>query len=543
MDVLTSEHLQRMANSALAALEREKRRINGLNVFPVPDGDTGTNMALTLKAAVKGMSGATIHQQAKALAHGALWGARGNSGTILSQFFHGFYVGLQECEHADAHDIARAFQSAAQTAYSAVTEPQEGTMLTVGRAAAEGAVQAADAGLDVDGVLEAALQAAVEALERTPQLLPILQEAGVVDAGGEGLVVCAAAALEALRNEGTVADFSHSSNLSEDVGSVEAFDVHSIDPHSRFAIHEADITFQYCTEFLVSGTAIDLESLRSTLSPLGDSLMVVGSSELVKVHVHTDHPGKALEEGCRWGDLMDVSVGNMKRQNEDSLRGQRQEAEVAIVAVGWGAGFSEIMASYGVAEIIPATSALKPSAGQFLEAIERAPATRVIVLPAHKDAALAAQQGADMSSKEVAVVPAYTAPGAISALLQFDAQADFQESVRAMTAGAEGMRVAQVTQAARDASLQGVDVEAGDFITMVDGELTCASKGLLEAVRTALASMGLDDGALVTLYFGERIQPETADEHCRTLQEEFAGCEFEVYAGGQSTFDYWIAVE
>lgn len=539
MQSFTGQSLRRMAGAALAALERERGRIDSLNVFPVPDGDTGTNMALTLRAAIEGISspnGALLSDTAEELAALTLRGARGNSGTILSQFFHGFFLGVAHLAEASALQVAQALDEAAKAAYQAVAEPQEGTMLTVGRAAADAALEAANQGNDVTAVFEAALHGATTALARTPEQLPILKEAGVVDAGGEGLVVAVRAALEALRDPQL--DWTTAT-----LGSV----TDSHDLPTKHVIEATDITYTYCTEFLVHGESIDLARVQTALEPLGDSIIVVGSPTLTKVHLHTNHPGRALEIGCQWGFLSSISVDNMQEQNRVLAADANESTSdvPAVVAVAWGAGFEAILSAHGAKEIVTVNSTLKPSAGQLLEAIERTASGHIILLPAHQDVLFAAQQAASLTEKNVVVLPATTSPAAVSALLRFDETQSFDDNVQAMQEGIEEVRVAQVTVAARSTTLQGVEVQQGEFIAMVDGRLVSAHDDLYAAVHAALKSLEPTGDSLVTLYYGEPVSSDVAQAHAQCLEEELVdvGCEFEVYEGGQKTYHYWIAIE
>lgn len=541
--------LREMAVAALAALERERARIDGLNVFPVPDGDTGTNMALTLRAALPPPDCRDLAETARAMARGALRGARGNSGTILSQFVYGFSRALGDLAQARPYEVARALQGAVEAAYNAVAEPREGTMLTVGRAGAEAALAAAARGADLLAVWEAALTAAAEALERTPELLPVLKEAGVVDAGGEGLVVGARAALEVLRTGQALAVPGDGIGLAGTGGGGDA--------HSRFAIEQAAITFTYCTEFLVSGEGIRIEQLRAQLAPLGDSLLVVGDENLVKVHLHTDHPGRALEIGCAWGELSAVNIENMKEQNKAAAAagaGERTQpvaapktnaGSVAVVTVSFGRGFRSLFESCGATAVVDATPTRKPSSGDLLDAIESCGAGQVILIPAHKDVVLSAQQAASLSSKEVSVLPVLSSPAAVSAIVQFDPEKDLARNVDAMLAATAGVRVAEVARAARDSTVDGVAVRMGQYLAFASGRIVAVESDLTAALKGALDALQPTRESLVTLYYGEGVAKEEAGRHAEQLRNASAaiGYEIEVYEGGQSAYEYWIAVE
>ena len=558
MNRLTGDLVVDMATAALNHLRRNKARVNALNVFPVPDGDTASNMILTLKAAIDAVGErGSVAQVAQAMASGALQGARGNSGTILSQFFYGFSLGVKDLESAGPVEMANAFASAAKAAYSAVHDPKEGTILTVGRRWGERAVLEAERGADLIEVFEAALAAAVEALEETPQLLDVLGEAGVVDAGGEGLVVCLQGALAALRGEEIALESGEWGDLQPNAnGAAPALSAHPTwsEAHHRDAIDLAEIEYKYCTEFLVKGESLSVDELRERFMPLGDSLIVVGDERLVKVHLHTNRPGQALEIACDAGDLLSVSIENMQEQNREHVESHRDRAsakkngeaagpKVAVVAVAAGKGFDELLRSQGVSAIVTGGQGMNPSAGELVDAIDATGAEHVILLPNNKNIILTAEQASTLAKTPVTVISTTSLPEAVAAIFHFDPTLPAGEAAAKMSEAASLVRTAEVTRAARDAQINGATVREGDFIGLSRGTLVSAGDALEGTLIETVRGLEPEDGALVTLYFGEDVTSEEASSHQALLQREFPACEIEVYFGGQPVYLYFISVE
>ena len=554
MDRLTGDLVIAMAKTALVHLQKNERRINALNVFPVPDGDTATNMILTLKAAIEAAGdGPSLARVVEGMARGALRGARGNSGTIVSQLFHGFHLALRTLESAGPMEMARAFASASSAAYAAVHEPKEGTILTVGRRWAEAAIAEAERGSDLITVFERALEAAEAALEETPSLLDVLGEAGVVDAGGEGLVVALRGALAALRGEVSEPEPAPAYAPSNGrAASATAFP--NGDSHHRNAIHLADIEYAYCTEFLVQGESLSVEALREALMPLGDSLIVVGDHRLVKVHLHTNRPGRALEVACDVGELISVNIGNMKEQNREHVRGQLEQngktnangkvhAGVAVVAVASGKGFEELFYSQGVACVVSGGQSMNPSAGELVDAIEATGAKHVILLPNNKNIILTAEQASTLAKVEVTVVPTTSVPQGVAATFDFNPAASPDVIAQKMKRAIAAVRTAEVTRAARDAKIGDVSVRQGELIAVSDGMLLGRADAVEPVLIQAVERLSPEIGSLVTLYYGDEIDEQTAEAHRARLAEAFPGCEVEAYYGGQPLYLYFIAVE
>lgn len=556
VDRLSGDLVVKMATTALHYLQQHEARINALNVFPVPDGDTASNMIMTLRAAIDAVRGQeSLSEVADAMARGALLGARGNSGTILSQFFHGFALGVRGLEHAGALEMARAFASAAQAAYSAVHEPKEGTILTVGRRWGERAVQEAQRGADLVTVFDAALREAMEALEETPRLLDVLGDAGVVDAGGEGFVVCLQGALVALTGKELAEPVAVRQGAARN-GTTPARTVHAGvgDAHHRDAISLAEIKYKYCTEFIVQGQHLSVSDLREAFTPLGDSLIVVGDSRLVKVHLHTNRPGRALEIACDAGTLLSVSIENMERQNREHVESHRADEngaarnghagpDVAVIAVAAGSGFEELLRSQGVAAVVTGGQGMNPSTGELVEAIDSLGAQHVILLPNNQNIVLTAEQASMLARTPVTVVPTTSLPQAVTATVHFDPSLPVEEIVAKMKEAVREVRTAEVTRAARNARINGADVREGDIIALSDGALLCTACGLEEALVETVRGLAPDPGRLVTLYFGGEVDEAAAESHVRLLQREFPDLEIESYYGGQPVYLYLISVE
>lgn len=557
---LTGPMVLDMVAGALAYMERDEARINALNVFPVPDGDTGTNMILTVKAAWEAARrGGNLSEVCEAMAMGALRGARGNSGTIVSQFFQGFYLGVQGLVEANAYQVAVGLQRAAECAYASVLEPREGTILTVGRRGAEAAVKAADRGASVIDVIQAALTESSLALDETIEMLDVLKQAGVVDAGGEGLVVGLKGALAVLSGE-TISMSRPASPSIVVPTEMRQSASYAEDPHRRMAIHLTDdITFQYCTEFLVRGKSIPIDEIKERCAALGDSLLVVGSEQLVKVHVHTNRPGRALEIGSDYGELLEVSVENMKEQNKERATTHQvplddrptyqvsidasQANGVSVIAVIRGEGFEKILAEQGVTSFVHGGQSVNPSVGELTEAIEAAPTQQVILLPNNSNVALAAKQAAQLSSKNVVVVPTQCLPHAVAATFDWDPQQPIEEIAHAMNAAVAKTRVAEITRAVRAASINGFTITADDFLGLANGEIVAVGRRIDEVLAETIKALNPEEGELITLYSGEDVSQEASHDHQRHVKHAFPDCDVELYYGGQPIYHYCVSVE
>lgn len=553
VEKLTAEMFRTMAHAAAVRLEAEKARVDALNVFPVPDGDTGTNMALTLWAATEAVlesESDSLGELAESAAHGALMGARGNSGVILSQFLRGFADGIGSHTTATPTELAQSFATAAEAAYGAVMRPVEGTVLTVGREAANEAVRIAETGGDLQAVLEGALRAATETLADTPNLLAALREAGVVDAGGEGLVVAARGAYEVLNGKAP----AMSSPVTTPARPTDTVQGEQLTEDASDSPDD-EITYRYCTELVVRGDGIDRRSIKRDLSDLGDSLLVVGQDELVKVHIHTNHPGLVLELCGVRGQLLNIHIDNMEEQSRLAAEKlvptgmdrvtdaqARVPVEIAVVTVASGTGCIELLKSLGATAVVEGGQTMNPSTQEILTAIQNSRAKEALVLPNNKNVLMSARQAAHLASIPVTVVPTRSFCQGVAALLRFSPDASVAENAKQMEAAIGGTACGEITVAVRDARVESMDVRAGDYLGISDGKILVAAVERQEVVQQLIASLMMEDSSLATLYYGEDVEAEEAD-HIAQLVRDSLNLDVEVYRGGQPVYAYLLSVE
>ncbi len=541
--IVDGERFKRLVYAGLVWLRQHQEEINALNVFPVPDGDTGTNMVLTMQSAWEEVAGVDENNVGKVVhrvAHGALMGARGNSGVILSQIWRGMARHLDNKEWLTASDLAAALEEGVRTAYRGVIRPVEGTILTVAREAAEEATLAAGRTTDLSAVLERAVRRAWDALSRTPDLLPVLAEAGVVDAGGQGLCVILEGMMRALRGE----VMGEPAAAATAVGPAFAAE----------AVPEEE--YGYDVQFLIIGQNLDVEAIRRDIDAMGTSTLVVGDSETVKVHVHVPDPGVPLSYAVRLGSLRDVVVEDMQAQYREFVRARESARpapavtvagapvhDVGVVAVAAGDGLEKVFLSLGAAAIIPGGQTMNPSTEEILRVVESVPAPKVVILPNNGNIILAARQAQELSRKEVAVVPTRSIPQGVAALLAFNHQADLEENATAMARAAEDVRTGEVTTATRDAKLNGVTVRQGQIIGLQDDQLVVSGETVDEVVEALLERMGVAEMEIVTLYYGAGVQQEEAEALAARLQEKYPDQSFEVVYGGQPHYFYILSAE
>jgi len=529
--------LLRLFSGGAAALRQQAAALNAINVFPVPDGDTGTNMSLTMRASVDEAERAadrTLAGVARAATHGALMGAKGNSGVILSQIIAGF-VAPDGDDELDGLALAAALDRGRDAAYRVVSQPREGTILSVITAASAAAAHAAQRS-DVEAVLAAAADEARAAVARTPEQMPLLKEAGVVDAGAQGLYVLLDAMLRVLRGE-------EIAPLAGDLGSIDPAWLEATE-----RAHGEGHASGFCTEFVIEGEALDAGAIRERLLRMGESVLVVGGGALVRVHVHTEAPGDALAYARTLGAVSHEKADDMEAQFQ-ALAARRHDAAppvraggLAIVAVGAGDGVEALLRSIGAAAVVRGGQTMNPSAGDILAAIDATGADDVIVLPDNKNVILAAEQAAQASSARVHVVPSRSVPQGIAALIAANPEAGIEENMAAMTEAIAAVRTGEVTHAARATTIHGLSVAQGQPIGLIDGDLCVAEASIADAVRACVARM-LDGGAsLVTLYAGEGEDAAGADALADALRAEF-GVDVEVAEGGQPHYPYLIGVE
>ena len=555
MSKITTSLFQEMVQAASTRLNKQAEYVNSLNVFPVPDGDTGTNMGMTIENGAKEVAdkpASTVGEVASILAKGLLMGARGNSGVITSQLFRGFSQAIKEKDELTGQDLALAFQSGVEVAYKAVMKPVEGTILTVSRGAAIGAKKKAEETDDAVEVMRAALEGAKAALAKTPEMLPVLKEVGVVDSGGQGLVFIYEGFLSALTGEYIA---------SEDFQATPATMTEMINAehHKSVAGHVAteDITFGYCTEIMIGlkqGPTyvkdFDYEEFRNYLSNLGDSLLVVNDDEIVKVHVHTEDPGLVMQEGLKYGALVKVKVDNMRNQHDAQV--QKEEAiqaapsapkDFALIAVVAGDGLADIFKSQGVDYVISGGQTMNPSTEDIVKAIEQVNAKNVIILPNNKNIFMAAQSAAEVVDVNAAVVETRTVPQGFTSLLAFDPSQSIEANVEAMTASLSDVTSGSVTLAVRDTTIDGLEIHENDILGMVDGKILVSTPDMDQALLDTFDKMIDEDSEIVMIYVGEEGNQEQAQVLAEKLEEAHEDIEVEIFQGDQPVYPYLFSVE
>jgi len=542
---INGEQWAEMIRSAARYLERRKGIVDALNVFPVPDGDTGTNMSLTLLSAARNLDQVEEKEKyhfgarAEAMAQGALLGARGNSGVISSQILSGFSSVCLHEETIDGELFIKALDEGVKAAYLAVMKPVKGTILTVSEAAVTGGRQVLEEGNDdIVAIFEGAIREALKALELTPTMLPILKQAGVVDAGGQGFLFILEAFLATLKGE----------KLEDDDNLIAAPKFVGEDDVENLMVEDepmlpGDITFTYCTEFVIKNkdNAIDLNIIRDYLLKMGDCVLVVGNPGVCKVHVHTNEPGKALDFVTPMGSLHKMKIDNMREEMEKKER--LEVKKIGIIAVASGKGLEDVLASLGVHRIITGGQTMNPSTQDFVDAINDMRAREIIILPNNSNIILAAQQAANLSKGIVHVVPTKSIPQGIGALLSFDEADTGGENAKKMTEAAGSILTLEVTYAVRDTNYDGQEIREGQILGLVDGTLALTADDLDEGVLALFAQTLTDDHALVTIYYGEDADEESASALGEKIAALYDWVDIEVHAGGQPLYYYLISLE
>ena len=551
-------------------LSDKKEWINELNVFPVPDGDTGTNMTLTIMAAAKevaALNDPSMEQLAKAISSGSLRGARGNSGVILSQLLRGFTKEIKTVDEIDTTTLANAMVRGTETAYKAVMKPKEGTILTVAKGMADKALEMAAETDDIETFAQAVIKEGDRVLNLTPEMLPVLKQAGVVDSGGQGLMQVIKGAFDGLT--GNVTDFTLDGAEAPANGAAEKT-VQTGNGAARTDIDTADIKFGYCTEFIIKlekkYTDEDEEELKKYLGSIGDSLVVVSDDEIVKIHVHTNHPGLAFEKGLTYGSLSRMKVDNMREEHEerviqDSERLAKEQAqadtvkqeekeepeerrEYGFIAVSCGDGLSEIFKGIGADYLIEGGQTMNPSTEDMLNAIAHVNADHIFILPNNKNIILAANQARDLTEdKEIIVVPSKTVPQGITALVNFMPDLTSKENLENMTAEMERVKTAQITYAVRTTNIDGMEIEKGDIMAIGDKGMLAVEHSPEEAAKAALKAMLDEDSELVTIYYGCDVKEEDAEKLKEEAEKEVPDKELELQYGGQPIYYYMISAE
>lgn len=554
MSNITTSLFQEMVQAAATRLGKQAEYVNSLNVFPVPDGDTGTNMSMTMDNGAKEVAdkpASTVGEVGQILSKGLLMGARGNSGVITSQLFRGFGQSVKGKDELTGKDLAQALQMGVEVAYKAVMKPVEGTILTVSRGAATAALKKADLTDDAVEVMQAALDGAKGALAKTPDLLPVLKEVGVVDSGGQGLVFIYEGFLSALNGDYVASeDFKATpANMSEMINA---------EHHKSVVGHVAteDITYGYCTEIMVAlkqgptyVKEFNYDEFQGYLSGLGDSLLVVNDDEIVKVHVHTEDPGLVMQEGLKYGSLIKIKVDNMRNQHEaqvqktDAEESKAEAKDFGLIAVVAGEGLSAIFKAQGVDYVISGGQTMNPSTEDIVKAIEAVNAKQVIILPNNKNIFMAAQSAAEVVDIPAAVVETRTVSQGFTSLLAFDPSKSLEDNVADMSASLSDVVSGSVTLAVRDTTIDGLEIHENDFLGMVDGKIVVSNPDMEATLKAAFEKMIDEDSEIVTIFVGEEGDQDLAEELAEYLEETYEDVEVEIHQGDQPVYPYLMSVE
>ncbi|MFH0500894.1 fatty acid kinase catalytic subunit FakA [Staphylococcus aureus] len=521
--------------------------VDSLNVYPVPDGDTGTNMNLTMTSGreeVENNLSKNIGELGKTFSKGLLMGARGNSGVILSQLFRGFCKNIESESEINSKLLAESFQAGVETAYKAVMKPVEGTILTVAKDAAQAAVEKANNTEDCIELMEYIIVKANESLENTPNLLAVLKEVGVVDSGGKGLLCVYEGFLKALKGEKVEAKVA---KIDKDEFVHDEHDFHGV-------INTEDIIYGYCTEMMVrfgkNKKAFDEQEFRQDMSQFGDSLLVINDEEIVKVHVHTEHPGKVFNYGQQYGELIKLKVENMREQHREVIRKEQHTAkpkmetvETAIITISMGEGISEIFKSMGATHIISGGQTMNPSTEDIVKVIEQPKCKRAIILPNNKNILMASEQAASIVDAEAVVIPTKSIPQGISALFQYDVDATLEENKAQMADSVNNVKSGSLTYAVRDTKIDGVEIKKDAFMGLIEDKIVSSQSDQLTTVTELLNEMLAEDSEILTVIIGQDAEQEVTDNMINWIEEQYPDVEVEVHEGGQPIYQYFFSVE
>lgn len=521
--------------------------VDSLNVYPVPDGDTGTNMNLTMTSGreeVENNLSKNIGELGKTFSKGLLMGARGNSGVILSQLFRGFCKNIESESEINSKLLAESFQAGVETAYKAVMKPVEGTILTVAKDAAQAAIEKANNTEDCIELMEYIIVKANESLENTPNLLAVLKEVGVVDSGGKGLLCVYEGFLKALKGEKVEAKVA---KLDKDEFVHDEHDFHGV-------INTEDIIYGYCTEMMVrfgkNKKAFDEQEFRQDMSQFGDSLLVINDEEIVKVHVHTEYPGKVFNYGQQYGELIKLKVENMREQHREVIRKEQHTAkpkmetvETAIITISMGEGISEIFKSMGATHIISGGQTMNPSTEDIVKVIEQSKCKRVIILPNNKNILMASEQAASIVDAEAVVIPTKSIPQGISALFQYDVDATLEENKAQMADSVNNVKSGSLTYAVRDTKIDGVEIKKDAFMGLIEDKIVSSQSDQLTTVTELLNEMLADDSEILTVIIGQDAEQAVTDNMINWIEEQYPDVEVEVHEGGQPIYQYFFSVE
>ena len=534
-----------MVVNASNRLSEESDFVNSLNVFPVPDGDTGTNMSMTFKAAVKeieGMNSSSIGEVSKKLAKGALMGARGNSGVILSQILRGISKGLEGLEEADAAQIAVALQEGSNSAYKAVMRPTEGTILSVIRATAEKAIESEAS--EVVALMDEATDAAKIMLDKTPDLLPALKKAKVVDSGGMGLYIILSGMRDALKD-----------GIKAEIKDIKIGEGGAVGAKSTV---EADIKFGYCTEFIILGDANKAKEFQDEIEPLGDSMIVVGYDDVIKVHIHTNNPGEVLEKAVKLGELSKIKIDNMREEHRELLMTEEEYAnaelseEIAVeakkyafITVAMGEGISHIFKDLGVDYVIEGGQTMNPSTQDILECVNKLNAEHIFILPNNKNIIMAANQASEISDKDVRVIPTTSILQGITCVTMFNQESEVDENEEELKELMKTVKTGSVTYAVRDTELEGSNqkVEAGNKLGLIEGKIKEVGQDTYEVAEKVIENMVDEDSELITVFYGEDVKEDEVNDFVSKLEDKYDDCDIQCYKGDQPLYYFFISVE
>ncbi|HEA6234215.1 TPA: fatty acid kinase catalytic subunit FakA [Staphylococcus aureus] len=521
--------------------------VDSLNVYPVPDGDTGTNMNLTMTSGreeVENNLSKNIGELGKTFSKGLLMGARGNSGVILSQLFRGFCKNIESESEINSKLLAESFQAGVETAYKAVMKPVEGTILTVAKDAAQAAIEKANNTEDCIELMEYIIVKANESLENTPNLLAVLKEVGVVDSGGKGLLCVYEGFLKALKGEKVEAKVA---KIDKDEFVHDEHDFHGV-------INTEDIIYGYCTEMMVrfgkNKKAFDEQEFRQDMSQFGDSLLVINDEEIVKVHVHTEYPGKVFNYGQQYGELIKLKVENMREQHREVIRKEQHTAkpkmetvETAIITISMGEGISEIFKSMGATHIISGGQTMNPSTEDIVKVIEQSKCKRAIILPNNKNILMASEQAASIVDAEAVVIPTKSIPQGISALFQYDVDATLEENKAQMADSVNNVKSGSLTYAVRDTKIDGVEIKKDAFMGLIEDKIVSSQSDQLTTVTELLIEMLAEDSEILTVIIGQDAEQAVTDNMINWIEEQYPDVEVEVHEGGQLIYQYFFSVE
>ena len=544
INIIDEVLFKKALKGAVGLLDKNKERVNDLNVFPVPDGDTGTNMTLTIKSALK--QAITVKDKdaskiALGASKGSLMGARGNSGVILSQLFRGFASGLQDKKNLDIKALAEGLKNASDTAYKAVMKPTEGTILTVARECGEFAMSISSREMNILTFLDKVIQHGNKALESTPDMLPVLKQAGVVDAGGQGFMYILQGAYNALAGIEDIDEYS------EEVPK-------EILHHRKDYPSSEEIEYSYCTEFMVNTDFDDIDKFRENISNNGDSLLVVGGEGIIKVHVHTNNPGLVLEKGLKLGELSDIKIDNMRYQHEEILlkdelaaNNENEEKEEAkqfsFVAISIGEGIDRIFKELNVDYTVPGGQTMNPSTEDIYQAVEKTKGENIFILPNNSNIILSAEQTKELSSRNIVVLPTKSIPEGISALLAFDENASLDENIQMMNENIESVKTAQITYAIRDTEYNNTKISKDDIIGLSEDDIVASGKDINGVAQGLLEKITDEDVSIITILYGKDVSEDVASKLARSLEDRFDDIDIELIYGGQPLYYYIFSLE